>query len=299
MTAVSADNIYSVKTKQFLPDGYMVDLPVAAATTIYKNTFVGLVAGTAAPGYLTSYVAGGQGASPTGTHFTGIALAHVDNSTGAAGAKTCPVQISGIFEYPLSAAAQLDVGKPVFVTDNATLSLAQTANGTGSIANNAFVGTIVGVPASGYVIVEMLSHSARNGYGGGLLTVTAEVDFAAVLNDEVYLVYPTQNHNGLYLCEAYGVITEAFVCTSAAGVVTLVHTEGTDTTIGCVLTGADAKAAGLVVQGVGGRIDIGTTLTSAIVTVPADKACIAKVTTLNAGGSITGKVNIHARFALI
>lgn len=283
--AITADNTVHMKSKLLGVDGFVVDLPVAATTVIYKDSFVGLNA----TGYLVSYIPWAQALTPTGTPFVGIALEHIA-SQASDGDKTCKVMVSGYFEYTLAAAAQLDVGKPIFASDNATLIK------TGQ--NNGFVGTIVGIPSSGNVLVDMASPAVRSGWAGGILYKRCLVDFANVVNDEVYLVHETENHGGLYLNTAFGIATEQFECTGAAGVVTLGHTLGTDTTLGCTLTGVDALPIADLIQGAGGLAADGAS-NAAMIPIPADVAVIAKVTTVCDDASKAGKAVICASFIAI
>lgn len=89
--------------------------PVKAGMTIYGRALVGLTAaGLAVPVGHADCVA-----------FAGIAVARVDNSSGVDGAQTAEVQrdVRG-FTF---AATPADLNKPVYATDDATLTL--TANG--------------------------------------------------------------------------------------------------------------------------------------------------------------------------
>lgn len=288
MAAVTADNTAFIKTKQLRPDGMIIDIPVAASTVIYKDTFVGLNA----TGFLTSFVPWAQAAIPTGTPLMGVALAHVATQTSDGDAK-CPVQVQGYFEYALTAGAQLDVGKSVHALDNATL--------TKVAANNEPVGRIVGIESSAIVIVELASPTVRGGWLGGLKTVVRELDFGGTVDDEVYLIHETENHNGLLMISCNGYVTEQHEATSAQGVVTIGHTLGTDTTMGCVLTAVDSGPIGDLDIGVGGCVLEGATTASAdnLVKAPADKAVIAKLTTVSSDGSLAGKEKIIATFAAL
>lgn len=283
--AITADNTVAFETKLLDHEGMKCDLPVAASTVIYKNSLVGLNA----TGYLVSYVPWEQALTPTGTPFIGIALEHVASQT-SDGDKRCKVLVDGFFEYTLTGAAQADVGKPVYASDNSTLAIAR--------ANNELVGRMVDYPAANKALVELASPTERAGIAGGIMYKVREVDFANVVNDEMYFVHEVENHNGMYLNTAFGIITEEFVCTSAAGVATFVHTLGTDTTLGCTLTGVNAGPVNDLIQGAGGLAADGAS-TANMIPIPADVAVIAKITTVNAGGDIAGKANICASFILI
>ncbi|MCK5641156.1 MAG: hypothetical protein KAJ19_10175 [Gammaproteobacteria bacterium] len=289
------------QTKQMLADGYAADLPVAATTAIYKGSLVGWNT----TGYLTSYVPWAQALTPTGTPFVGIALESVASQT-SDGDKKCRVQVSGVFEYALSAAAQLDVGKPVYALDNATLIKSALPATLTTAGGYELVGVIVGIPSAGNVLVDMGTPLSRNPWASGQMTVTRRVDVANVANDEVYLVHETQNHNGLYLVSCNALITEVFQTSTASAVVTIRHTVGTDTDMGVALTFIDSAVVDDLVLGVGGCLlgaaDTGgagiNADTANMIPVPADKGVVAKVTTIAAGGTITGAADIVATFAV-
>lgn len=294
MAAITADNVSFFQTKQLLKDGYFVDLPVAASTAIYKNSLVGFNAA----GYLVSYIPWAQAATPTGTPFVGIATEAVASQT-SAGDATCRVQVMGIFEYALSAAAQLDVGKPVFALDNATLTKLHVPAAVATGGGYDLVGQIIGIPSSGNVLVDMASPLVRSGYAAGKITKTRRIDIAGTADDEVYLVHETENHNGLYLVSCNSFITEVFQTSTASAVVTIGHTLGTDTTLGCTLTYPDSGPVADLITGVGGVMISGAAADNDnLILIPADVAVIAKVTTLAAGGTITGAADITATFAI-
>ncbi|KKN05156.1 hypothetical protein LCGC14_1090130 [marine sediment metagenome] len=294
MTAITADNLSHFKTKIIPVDGMTVDLPVAASTVIYKDSFVGFNAA----GYLVSYIPWAQATTPTGSPFVGIALQHITSQT-SAGDALCKVQISGYFEYALTAAAQLDIGKPVFALDNATLTKLHVPAAVATGGGHEFVGTVVGIPSSANVLVDMGTHSSRQAYAAGLITVTRRLDVADVVNVEVYLLHETQNHNGAYLVSANAFVTEAFVTTSASAVVTLAHTLGTDTTLGCTITCITSAPVADLIAGIGGVMISGAAASNDnLILVPADKGVVAKVTTVATGGTITGAIDITATFAI-
>lgn len=118
-------------------EGEVLDLDVAASTTIYKGTLT-----TLASGYLT----GSTGAD--GEPFAGVAYEGVDNSEGSAGDKSTRVFRKGIFEFIMSGAAVTDIGSDVYSVDN------QTVTTTQSSAEPA-VGRIVAVENSGKVFIDI------------------------------------------------------------------------------------------------------------------------------------------------
>lgn len=286
MAALSADNTVIPASKQLSPDGYFSSFGIVAATTIYKNSFVGLNAA----GYLKQYVAPASDTTQVGDRFIGIAMEHVVNS-GAVGVKVCKVQTMGDFSYALSGVGVLDIGKPVFVSDDQTLSI----SGSG----NAYVGTIVGYNVSGYCTIRMPGPQMA-GLGKFIFAVSPIID-TLTLNDLALLVHETQNHNGLLLLWAGLLCTTQFDCDATAGVITLGHTTGTNTSIGCTMTGADSLPANDIVIGVGGGIMIGAAATNdTVVPIPADVAVIAKVTTASTdAGTAAGAGKVMACFAVL
>lgn len=291
MTAVTADNTTFFLSKLIDSEGMKVDLPVAASTTIYKNTAVGLTQN----GHLSSYVAPAAGATVTGTSFRGIALAHVDNSAGSSGAeKTCEVLIQGYVTYTLTSVAVTDVGAPVYVTDNATLSADASAG--------AYFGQIVAYDTTNTCTIKL---NPFGSWAGKFLSVVSPAIDFCTLNQLCLLVHETDNHNGLYLCQAVLVTTEVHACTAAAGVITLTHTRGTNTSLGCTITALDNQPVSDVMPGVGGQLwgagDVtGGTITGQgdpIVKVPAGQSVEAKVTTASDEGTVeTGQGKIYATF---
>ena len=289
MAAVTAENKNDIIAKQVRDDGFILDSPVGDGVTIFKNTYVALDA----TGFLESYVASAQAATPgTGNRFWGMALENVDNSGGADGAKTCKVLVSGVIQYPFSAVARADVGKAIYVTDNATLSL--------QAFNHAFLGTIMEVPATGTCVVDMISPTARLFNGNGrIVHKTVLIDQAGTVNTMVPVLFETENHNGAYVYSLRAIQTEAVVQSGTQSVVTIAHTRGTDTTTTCIITATDNSAAEDVVQGTGGIMEISAT-DVALVKAPADKGVVAKLTTAGAeGGSETGQVVIHVALLLL
>ncbi len=119
-------------------DGALIAYPVAAGGHIFKG---GLVA-VAASGYAV------PAADAAGLTFVGVAYEEGDNRSGAAGARTVRVLKTGVFTYAKVAASPTDMGKAVFVVDDATVSTAAT--GTVLAA-----GIVAGVPDAGHVCVRI------------------------------------------------------------------------------------------------------------------------------------------------
>lgn len=111
-------------------------LAVKALTTIYKTALVGL---EAASGYARGLVAGDK--------FMGVAFEHVDNSAGGNGGKNVVMYKKGVFPFPLAGAAKTDIGKPIFASDDETVSL----DGTGK----SYIGYVDDVPDANLVMVAI------------------------------------------------------------------------------------------------------------------------------------------------
>jgi hypothetical protein len=283
MTAVTADNTTAIKSKALDFEGFKADYEVAASTVIYKNTFVGLNA----TGYLTSYVAPSTATTQTGTSFRGIALEHVASQS-ADGAKRCKVLTSGYFEYTLTC-DRVDIGCPVNVADNATLNFAASGGHC--------IGYVVAVEPTTKVIVRLDPFAMWS--GNYLHVVTPPID--CTQTSLCMMVHETDNPSGLILCRCAGFNTEAHMCTGAAGVITIGHTTGTVTTMGCTLTCVDNDPISDMVVAVGGQLfadnSTGPATGDAIVPAPAGKAVIAKVTTSSdEGTSEAGMIQLFATF---
>lgn len=125
-------------------------LAVAAATHPYKHAFLGLAAGYARP-----LIAGDA--------FAGVAVAEVDNSTGAAGAKTVQAWVVGDFEHALAGVAAANVGQDVYASDDHTLTLSPTGN--------SLVGRVQGVAGTDLAIVRITPGAAAQ-TGGGIANKT-------------------------------------------------------------------------------------------------------------------------------
>lgn len=100
-------------------EGVLVAYPVGAATIIYKGALVSV----RSDGY--AYPA----RSGTATdQFVGVAYETVDNSGGAAGAKSVRVLKRGTFVYNGTGFTQASVGAPFYAADDNTLTTTATNN---------------------------------------------------------------------------------------------------------------------------------------------------------------------------
>jgi len=81
--------------------------------------------------------------------FAGVSCGMADNSSGLVNAINVRVHRRGIYEYPSNGTvAVTDIGKPLYVYDNHTLSIAATTH-------SLIAGRLVKIPSSGYVWVEI------------------------------------------------------------------------------------------------------------------------------------------------
>ena len=124
-----------VNVKRYL-DQQLRTLAVKAATTIYRGGLVGL---DRASGYVRPLQAGDQ--------FQGLAYEQCDNSSGSNGDREVILFTQGDFESSLSGASKTDIGRPVFASDDNTLTL--------SGGNASYIGQIIDVPANGQIIVRI------------------------------------------------------------------------------------------------------------------------------------------------
>ena len=129
--ALSSD----VNVNRYL-DQQLRTLAVKGSTTIYRGGLVGL---DRASGYVRELNAVDQ--------FQGLAYEQCDNSSGSNGDREVIVFTQGDFEFSLAGAAKTDIGKPVFASDDNTLTL--------SGASASYIGMIVDVPSSGQIIVRL------------------------------------------------------------------------------------------------------------------------------------------------
>lgn len=132
--ALSADKQTQYK------EGVEIPLPVGAEKKIYAGSLV-VLDGT------TRLAEAGSDAS--GKVFAGVSREYVDNSLGAASAKTVLVRRRGLFLFDIAAATQADVGKAVFVVDDQTVGLAATTD------NDIYCGVIAAVESATQVWVDI------------------------------------------------------------------------------------------------------------------------------------------------
>ena len=146
---------------------------VKGTTKVYRGALVGLT---------TAGFARGQVA---GDLFAGVAYEEMDNSAGADGALAVRVQTLGDFEHALSGAVQASVGRPVFASDDGTLTF--------TAAGNSYVGVVQDFVSSGNIIlridpqrrmVKTITHAVEN------LAANADIAARAIhsFNSEGWIV---------------------------------------------------------------------------------------------------------------
>ncbi|MBM4285817.1 MAG: hypothetical protein FJ128_11310 [Deltaproteobacteria bacterium] len=91
-------------------DGVEIDFPVAGNTKIYAGSLVCLnTSGYAAPA-----------ADTASFKFAGVALAQVDNTGGANGAKKVRLRRTGVFQFEAASITQAMMGDAMYVVDDHT-----------------------------------------------------------------------------------------------------------------------------------------------------------------------------------
>lgn len=279
MTAIT-----EMRTRQYRlqddPRGVVAEYPVAAATTIYSGGYVGMLA----TGYVQPLVNVAVATTLTGfDRLKGIALADVDNSAGAAGAKTVKVLISGCTYEAVSGLAITDEGAPVFVTDSGALSKV--------CLGNPFAGWVEEFAASGYGWIRL---PGPNTGGVNPIVTRWTPSIETVAANKALLIHPTENQNGLMVLTAFGLVTETFAGdTQDQGIVTLEDTDGSDI---CTFTPSDAGADAVndVIAPSGGvPLGVAAVATGALmVPVAAGKGVQGLVSQLTSGASEQGAMKV-------
>jgi len=282
MAALTADQIINTHQTNG-PNGIILDYPVAATTVIYEGGWVSLNSA----GYLTPYLPQINGTTAVGNRLLGLALEHIASQTSAGDAK-CKVLVEGMFQDALASAVIADVGKPVFLSDDNTLS--KVALG------NRYVGHIQSLVSAGNVLVRFNNTLQFNSLPviervSPAVTVTA-------LTNMALLIDPTENHNGLIITRAFAIVTTAMAGSSEdQGEVTLQDTDGT--TLGIVMIGTNTTpdVAGDIILPTGTVVDNHATPAAtgaAVVIVPADKGVRVKCTQATAG-TPAGAVKVYVK----
>ncbi len=116
-------------------DQELRSLQVLAAAHIYKGALVGI----SAAGYAQPITAGDP--------FVGIAYEEMDNSSGSSGDVSVLVYTLGDFGLSLSGATVAHIGRPVFASDDTTVTF--TGHG------NTYVGVVQDVVSAGEIILRI------------------------------------------------------------------------------------------------------------------------------------------------
>lgn len=144
MADLSADRQVDTKQLNMPEGGYYMDFDVSASEIIFQGMFVQGDAGGDITSAGSATVAGGA--------VWGLAVEHVDNSSGADGDVTAKCLVGAVIEHTLTATTA-DIGAAAFVTDDQTLTL--------TASNNAFLGYIIGMNTANTVIVKMCGPKPR------------------------------------------------------------------------------------------------------------------------------------------
>lgn len=139
MTTLAADAVRTVEI------GNIQEYPVIAADILYKGAAVGLVDATGHARPLTAV-----------DRFVGFCESRVDNSAGAAAAKTVRVVEKGKIKLSVSGAVITDVGQPVYATDDDTFVFLPTGA--------QFIGKVSRFVSSGVVVVDFDVSTMRDPY---------------------------------------------------------------------------------------------------------------------------------------
>lgn len=276
MATLTADRTVFPAHKQVIDGAHFIDLPVAATTVIYRGGFVALDAS----GDLVMYVAPVPAATQVGNKFIGIAQQHITSQT-AAGDKKCRVQIHGSIDYTLSGVTKADVGKPVFVTDSGAIGIAAS--------QNPLLGWITDLADTNLAQIRMAGTWDPN---SPIFTRISGLFDVASSNERALLVHESENHNGILPFFLAAIVTTQVDLESTNSVISLVHTTGTDTTMGSIITTVDNVPAGDLLVDSGCLTISQGAANGAIIAAPADKAIIAKLTTLGTGATAAGVVRV-------
>lgn len=198
-----------------LKDVELIAVPIAANVKIFAGSLVAADAtGLATPGAVSATLT-----------YLGRAEAMVDNTGGAASAKTVMVRRNKAFKFGNAAAdavTQAALGKPCFIYDDYQVALTN-GNGTRSVA-----GIVLGVEADGVWVghVTAVEKSATAALDFPSIAAAASADLTialpgAVVGNAVYL--------GLPAAPTAGLVFQSFV--SAPDVVTV---RATNITAGAV-----------------------------------------------------------------
>ena len=262
----------SANTPQKFEVGLFNEIPVAATTTVYEGSMVGLAAG-----YGRALTAGDA--------FVGHAMAKADNSTGDAADIDVHVR-TGIYraEVTLTSVAVTDVGKEVFASDDATYTLTR--------GENTCVGRVVRYVTTNTCVVEFAPELAPLA-NGVVVGVATEIDCQTTIDTGAHVLVPAwMNPRGLVIESIYGRLTEAMAGdTEDQGVIT-VYDESDNSLAVLTPSNGGTDAIGDIV--VGYLADAAST-GAAHKVVAAGEFIDCKVTQATSGASVAGKMVVYIK----
>jgi len=250
--------------------GTFNDIPAAASAHLYEGSMVGLNSS----GYGRALTAGDL--------FLGHAAAECDNSSGSNGDLNIRVRQGRYrLQVTISGVGVDDVGKDVFASDDATLSLTRSLS-----ALRSRVGTVVRYVTTNTAIVEFEPHSLAEPF-------VAELDCETGEDSDDHVLLPAwMNRRGVVLELVYGIVTEQFAGdTEDQGVVT-VYDEDDNALATLTPSDGGADAVGDMIIGTIPILISGSTGNAAKI-VAAGKAIDCKVTQETSGGTPAGKMKVY------
>lgn len=245
--------------------GDLNELPVAASATIYEGSMC------------TKNSSGYVNVLAVSERFAGHAFAKVDNSSGLDGAKKVKLYKGKYcLEVTLSGVAVTDVGKNVYATDDATLSLTRT--------DGVFVGKVARYVTTNTCVVEFDALGVTEPF-------VPELDCQTGVDTAEHVILPAEaNKFGIIIKEFYGVISEVFGGTvEDQGVITL-YDDDDNALYTLTPSNAGADALSDIVVGFMGQAQ---STGAALKTVAAGKGLYVKVTTATSGTGAAGKMKCH------
>lgn len=246
-------------------------LPMIAADIIYEGAAVGLNTS----GYARPLVAGDM--------FCGHATAKADNTGGAAGAINVTVYRGKYTaEVTLTGVAVTDVGKPVFMSDDAVYTLTRDGNSR--------VGKVTRYVTTNTCMVEFEPQVYISQFP---MSFTPELDCETGKDTADHVLIPEwMNPHGLQLALVWGVITEAMAGSSEDQGVITIYDESDNALATLTPNDAAADAIGDVIMGTNPLI--GASTGDAVKSVAAGEYVDCKVTQATSGGTPAGKVKVYA-----
>lgn len=246
---------------------------VAASTHIYKGALVGMNA----DGYCVPYT--------PGLPFLGVSYEEGDNSSGAAGVVSVRVYTQSDFEFTITGVAVTDAMRPVYATDDATLTLTPQ-----DCADP--IGRVVHYLAANKALVRI--QSAPN-IPSDQIRSQIELDCETGATPSSGILIPANlNEAGMVIEVAYALVTEVFAGGDEdQGVITLKDTDDTTLNVTFTPTNAGADAVGDIIQpGGSASTAIRGSTGGAAALVPAGKGVKAVVTTPTSGVGPAGKMRV-------